>query len=833
MATSSGNIGLNETNVPALLATIVQPADYVLCDICDNNIVRYFRCKTCQFGEFDVCEPCLEAGHWCPNIHHELIEIENRSEKGRRVSSSLPREARTKPFSHHFAYDPLPVPKDSRPYIRLMTLQPAKLGEDLRSDIRVWLLDEAPPYEALSYCWGPVQPICFLHLNEKKLAITPNLHSALYHISMTRKNSLTIWVDAVCINQGDNTEKAEQVSLMREIYERASRTVVWLGPAEGQTHIALTMCLRMLDLHGNAYFGKQMGENQYEVFDKMIGEISEEPSVVARRRQLYLRNRIKLWSDHGSNLDPTDVENAARDALHADITARAPHPGIDDWVGSFTGYLYATPPPPTTLGDVEIPRQLQTPEFLQLATQHMPNGTDRPMREEAAAVRALFSRPWFNRIWIVQETVMAKEVVFNYASNNFPGWAIYAGLLIACDFDPTLKLLLMPFNIVWAFRRSLCRHPGHRHAKHKGKRDLISLLQSFRFRDATDPHDKIYALLGITSDDSEKLGIHIHYDRPVAQTYTETAISILNSTKDLSIIDLIIPTGTPISGLPSWVPDWSDTALPLPALYGMQDFATMPYAATGDSVRGSFEATLDGRLRLSGFECDIVTEAGAAMPKVELEMDAFYKISTPCRPETMSDKLIPIQRVLGRLRERMNIYQAWEALIDIKDGGMGSYPTGESAMQVYKQTLEAAPDTASTVTMEAFQAWQANRPQYSDILAMIENQALDSNSLVNGIPTIMSMRFLLLANQYTQLPRQLEFSCTVGRRLVRTANGYLGLAPGETQIGDSIILLKGAKTPIVARCIEDEWIMVGPAYIHGMMYQELWDEDSCQDLVFI
>jgi hypothetical protein len=35
--------------------------------------------------------------------------------------------------------------------------------------------------------------------------------------------------DALCINQNDNNERAEQVALMSEIYSRAQKVIIWLG----------------------------------------------------------------------------------------------------------------------------------------------------------------------------------------------------------------------------------------------------------------------------------------------------------------------------------------------------------------------------------------------------------------------------------------------------------------------------------------------------------------------------------------------------------------------------------------------------------------------------
>ncbi|KAM6513796.1 hypothetical protein FALCPG4_015009 [Fusarium falciforme] len=38
-----------------------------------------------------------------------------------------------------------------------------------------------------------------------------------------------LWIDALCINQNDERERSQQVSMMDEIYSRASRVLIWLG----------------------------------------------------------------------------------------------------------------------------------------------------------------------------------------------------------------------------------------------------------------------------------------------------------------------------------------------------------------------------------------------------------------------------------------------------------------------------------------------------------------------------------------------------------------------------------------------------------------------------
>lgn len=88
--------------------------------------------------------------------------------------------------------------------------------------------------------------------NGKTIAVTRNLHEALWQLRENRKRlarlkrytrshnqPLHFWIDAICINQGNNKEKSFQVGLMREIYEWADHVFVWLGPADKSSDAAI------------------------------------------------------------------------------------------------------------------------------------------------------------------------------------------------------------------------------------------------------------------------------------------------------------------------------------------------------------------------------------------------------------------------------------------------------------------------------------------------------------------------------------------------------------------------------------------------------------------
>ena len=50
---------------------------------------------------------------------------------------------------------------------------------------------------------------------------------------------LRSWSDAVCIDQDNQTERAQQVQSMAKIYCKANRVIVWLGEAAADSDQAL------------------------------------------------------------------------------------------------------------------------------------------------------------------------------------------------------------------------------------------------------------------------------------------------------------------------------------------------------------------------------------------------------------------------------------------------------------------------------------------------------------------------------------------------------------------------------------------------------------------
>lgn len=127
------------------------------------------------------------------------------------------------------------VPLGSQPGgFRLLTLLPGSPDTLLHCQLSNSNLTTRPIYDALSYVWGkpssPNDSTNVLVLDGHHFPATVNLVSALRHLRPpVGEHPITLWVDAVCINQEDLNERSQQVSMMRDIYASAERVVIWIG----------------------------------------------------------------------------------------------------------------------------------------------------------------------------------------------------------------------------------------------------------------------------------------------------------------------------------------------------------------------------------------------------------------------------------------------------------------------------------------------------------------------------------------------------------------------------------------------------------------------------
>ncbi|KAL1641381.1 hypothetical protein SLS58_006082 [Diplodia intermedia] len=87
-------------------------------------------------------------------------------------------------------------------------------------------------YKALSYVWGSTKNPEPISLQGFQHNVTKNLAQALRRLR-ERDRIVTLWIDALSINQEDSSERGSQVQAMRDIYENAEEVLVYLGEPRG------------------------------------------------------------------------------------------------------------------------------------------------------------------------------------------------------------------------------------------------------------------------------------------------------------------------------------------------------------------------------------------------------------------------------------------------------------------------------------------------------------------------------------------------------------------------------------------------------------------------
>ncbi|KAF7185599.1 Heterokaryon incompatibility protein 6, OR allele [Pseudocercospora fuligena] len=132
----------------------------------------------------------------------------------------------------HIAFKFEPIAED---HLRLLTIAPApEVSTPLSCILSSCHRSEHPKYTAVSYTWGSVDDKVAIGVNERELRVTKNCELAL-KAARSLDEPITVWIDAVCINQQNLAERWTQVARMGDTFRLAEETLVFLGPDDGRS----------------------------------------------------------------------------------------------------------------------------------------------------------------------------------------------------------------------------------------------------------------------------------------------------------------------------------------------------------------------------------------------------------------------------------------------------------------------------------------------------------------------------------------------------------------------------------------------------------------------
>lgn len=177
----------------------------------------------------------------------------------------------------------------------------------------------------------------------------------------------------------------------------------------------------------------------------------------------------------------------------------------------------------------------------------------------AEALSQLLTKPWWGRIWTVQEVILPSRSFIYWGPCKLP-WEQLDRASDAVMGDGVVK----PPADLQKYRREFYATDAFRHlpAALRGLRITVGerplhLFWRWRFRRATDPRDKIYALLGMRRDVRLPSVPSCDYDIDVKTLFSRVTVDLINMCSDLNPLIGRRGESSAVPDLPSWAVDWS------------------------------------------------------------------------------------------------------------------------------------------------------------------------------------------------------------------------------------------------------------------------------------
>ncbi|ETN41110.1 uncharacterized protein HMPREF1541_03045 [Cyphellophora europaea CBS 101466] len=318
--------------------------------------------------------------------------------------------------------------------IRLMRLLPLKDDGVISLELAsVPLSDFRGRFRAISYTWGPEQPMKDILVGDRYFRVRKNIYSFFQHCLNVGKLTASdyIWVDSICINQNDISEKNIQVGMMKYVFSYATSVLVWLGTTSRESFLV------------NEFRNWRFSESAYK------------PSMDLLPR------------DHASHHRTSDKQELAR------------------LKGSWIDYL----------------QQCVVSKSFDIINEEL-----------YAQLMNLLRNPYWERLWIVQECVLAKQVYILLGHHEIPIEIAHAMSLFRQNLLPSTNRELVAKDTTKTFMDMDPYDPAiiSNIISHKNptspirhKIGLLQVLSQFFRQLCEDPRDRVFGLLGFCSKGGE------------------------------------------------------------------------------------------------------------------------------------------------------------------------------------------------------------------------------------------------------------------------------------------------------------------------------------------
>ncbi|KAH6629262.1 heterokaryon incompatibility protein-domain-containing protein [Boeremia exigua] len=448
--------------------------------------------------------------------------------------------------------------------------------------------------------------------------------------------------------------------------------------------------------------------------------------------------------------------------------------------------------------------------------------------------------PYWRRVWIVQELVCAPRITMICGEQELEWTCVSSFLKDEPYFDAfhTMKTAenVSPHSLTdfGATLTEVKQIEDQRRAFRDGQLgsssdELFDVLARFRDKQATDPRDKIYALMGLLRN---KPYIEIDYASPLVPLYRETTEALMRRSRNLDIIcqnpfeTRESSFGTVSSEAKgSWTADFGLPSRESPSiLFAQRDIfnaGIREFREIGRTVRDGKEVLI-----LSGIVIDSINlpnrrghETLEAAPNLVMPTDA---------PENYSAWSV-LQRI-----HRAKIHCSQENAVDLSEepDAKGDTLQPESAIRAFWRTMIR--DCTAPPMMRRLKAREIERLDIRNTLRVESQTQVQTLRLHNKFDKHKYSSTMSSHGHahrgYTELP-EVEKEYT----FATTLEGLFVLTRRYVHHNDVVAVLDGGKVPVILRRTrpskehgsrefggsEELYKFICVAYVHGIMDGEI------------
>lgn len=381
--------------------------------------------------------------------------------------------------------------------------------------------------------------------------------------------------------------------------------------------------------------------------------------------------------------------------------------------------------------------------------------------ELMAIAKGIILRPWWQRAWIIQEIVLARDATLVCGSMNI-SWQTVTSF-IQCLWEYRYDLVqeaendleqMAPKGFIWHRLQHVRKHIK----EDQGGFSAWKLVLFFRYCESTLPEDRIYSLLGLCSD-IKNVGFDVDYSRHHHDTFKLFTKSMTEANGSLNWL-CHAGRPNPVETLPSWCPDFE-----IPA--GIKPDPLLP---SDDS--------------------QLYNASGNQVFNAGISPDASILCSKGVRVDSIGQLCHGLRAILKGCHQKF------------EDESTADQIDLEASHQRYGEELGI--ELEKTVTADripALRGGQITRILPGQSYRTLRNLLTNSSIAQSEVEPLLNQMNIWLT------------STLALRSFFVSKTGWVGLVPEWTKIDDLICILFGFKVPVVLRQQGDHYIFIGEWYI--------------------